>query len=73
MHVRGTSDPSINGKPGNVLSFDASSGCYAVGIINTRRTVSLKPEKVVVPNCTVVNLFSTGRMGPGGEGEALRR
>jgi len=48
--------PSLNGKSGVLLKFDAKKERYNVRLTAVRRTVAVKPENVVLPAGIVVTI-----------------
>jgi len=48
--------PSLNGKSGVLLKFDANKERYNVRLTAVRRTVAVKPENIVLPAGIVVTI-----------------
>lgn len=56
VKVAGTSDPSLNGLAAVVLQYDSDSERYHCQIGRQSKMVALKPDKLVIPNDTLVRV-----------------
>jgi hypothetical protein len=59
--IQGLSRPELNGKRGTVIRYDEHRNRYNVFIMDTGKTVSVKPENVILSNGTVARIVGTSK------------